>query len=98
MLDTETIETFIKNRFMTDCHWLDGNCLYFAYILKIRFPELEIYYLPIQGHFVAGVLGQFWDWGGEVVLEETPIPLEEIRKNDKNWYNRIMMGSLYGTY
>ena len=35
---------FIRRRFLQDCHWRDGNCYYFALILKDRFPESRIVY------------------------------------------------------
>ena len=43
---------FIQKRFRKDCDWINGNCYYFAVILKDRFPEGTIYYDVIHGHFV----------------------------------------------
>lgn len=53
----ERILNFIQRRFPQNCdsNWLTGNCLWFAYILQKRFPDLEIFYLPIEGHFIAGL-------------------------------------------
>jgi hypothetical protein len=55
MTSTNEILEFIHRRFPQDCHWLDGNCFWFALILKKRFPNVEIFYFPIQGHFVVGL-------------------------------------------
>ena len=41
MTKEEQILAFIKRRFSQDCNWIDGNCYYFATILKTRFPELD---------------------------------------------------------
>ena len=40
----EKINDFIKRRFNKEDNWLNGNCLWFAYILQKRFPNLNIYY------------------------------------------------------
>ena len=55
---------FIKRRFKDDCEWVSGNCYYFAIILKERFPEGEIYYDVIYGHFVFQYDNQLYDWNG----------------------------------
>ena len=83
---------FIEHRWPYDSHWLDGNCYWFAAILKSRFPFLEIYYLPIVGHFVCGDAESnlFFDWSGQVILEEEPIKFETIQKEDPLWYDRIV--------
>lgn len=70
------IQDFIKRRFAKDCDWQNGNCYYFAQILKIRFPELCIYYLPVRGHFVAKYEDTFYDSGGVVSLLENENPIE----------------------
>lgn len=57
---------FIKRRFITNCNWLTGNCYYFALILKDRFPEGEIYYDVIIGHFVFRLNGINYDWSGVI--------------------------------
>lgn len=86
----ERIVNFIKKRFSTDCKWLTGNCLWFAIILKERFEDLSIYYLPIEGHFVVGYLGNFFDWTGKITPKEIPIPFEEIKRVDPLWYDRLL--------
>ena len=84
---------FTKRRFQEDCHWTDGNCYWFAYILKTRFPELNIYLLPIENHFMAGDGKLFYDWLGEHVLEdlpEQPILFEKLQEVDSAWYERLV--------
>lgn len=81
---------FIKRRFSDDCNWLCGNCLWFAIILKERFPYLDIYYLPIDGHFVVGDGNVFYDWSGVIDPEEPPIKLDDIKMTDKLWYDKLM--------
>lgn len=55
---------FIRRRFPIDCHWLDGNCYYFALILLDRFPLGKILYDVIDGHFVCEIDGVKYDWSG----------------------------------
>lgn len=85
----EEVLDFIKKRFQVDCKWTDGNCYYFALILKDRFGG-EIYYIPIEGHFVCKIGDSFYDFHGkhEVPLS-VPITLKELEKRDDIWYNRI---------
>lgn len=67
---------FIERRFKNDCNWVDGNCYYFALILKDRFPEGKIYYDVILGHFIFEYDNQFYDWTG--ILSQNAIcrPIE----------------------
>ena len=60
------VEDFIKRRFPIDCHWLDGNCYYFAVILKARFPDGTICYDVIDGHFVFEYENKKYDWSGVI--------------------------------
>ena len=55
---------FIQRRFKKDCNWVDGNCYYFAIILKDRFPEGKIFYDVIHGHFVFKYQDELYDWNG----------------------------------
>lgn len=57
---------FINRRFKNDCNWINGNCYYFALILNDRFPDGEIYYDVIYGHFIYFYNGKYYDWSGEV--------------------------------
>ena len=90
----EKINDFIKRRFNKEDNWLNGNCLWFAYILKKRFPNLNIYYCPIEGHFIVGYLGAFFDWNGKIIPNEIPILLDEIEENDDLWYNKLIRDCL----
>lgn len=55
---------FIQRRFKNNCNWVDGNCYYFAIILKDRFPEGKIFYDICAGHFTFHYENQFYDWTG----------------------------------
>lgn len=84
---------FIKRRFPTDCNWCNGNCYYFAVILCKRFSWLEPYYLPIEGHFMAGNGTFFFDHRGvhyKSELEETPYEWSKYEEFDCLDYNRIV--------
>lgn len=65
-MDNDIVLDFIKRRFPEDSHWLDGNCFYFAVILKARFPVGKILYDTINGHFVVDIAGTNYDWNGVV--------------------------------
>ena len=63
----EDILDFINRRFpLTEgdpCHWMNGNCYYFARILKSRFRG-EIWYDLVKGHFLFRHGDYFFDWSG----------------------------------
>lgn len=61
---------FIKRRFPEDSNWLNGNCYFFAVILKSRFKDGVILYDVIDGHFVTLIEGIMYDWSGIVLPEE----------------------------
>ena len=90
----DKVEEFIQRRFpaTADANWLNGNCYWFAKILCTRFPFLEMYYLPIEGHFVAGDSDthQYYDWSGLVSLQETPLLISSIAFADPTWCKRIL--------
>ena len=90
----EKINDFIKRRFNKEDNWLNGNCLWFAYILKKRFPNLNIYYCPIEIHFIVGYLGEFFDLNCKIIPNEIPILLDEIKENDDLWYNKLIRDCL----
>lgn len=50
-----------------DLEWgfLNGNCYWFAHILKSRFPGGNIYYDTIENHFLFKYNGKFYDIKGE---------------------------------
>lgn len=88
--NVDPVVEFIKRRFgSTDAHWQDGNCYYFAVILKDRFPEAEICYEPIVGHFVAKIGERYYDSLGENIPSSHPIPLAEIEQADPLWAESI---------
>lgn len=66
----EEILDFIERRFSIDCHWLDGNCYYFAVILKERFPNAVIYYDVVLGHFCIKIDNNFYDWTGLIKMDK----------------------------
>lgn len=57
---------FIKRRFPNDSNWRNGNCYYFAQILKTRFPHGIIFYDVINGHFIFQYNSKYYDWSGEI--------------------------------
>lgn len=63
------IQEFIQRRFKSDCDWLTGNCYYFSFILKDRFPDGVIYYDVIDGHFIFKYKKKYYDWSGEIYPE-----------------------------
>lgn len=81
---TEQVQSFISSRFMIDCNWTNGNCYYFAQILKCRFPFLDIYYLPVQGHFAVSDGSNFYDYTGlaQLVENERPIKWDDLAQTD----------------
>lgn len=85
---------FIKRRWEVDSNFMNGNCYYFALILCHRFPQLKIYYYPIEGHFVAGDGKEFYDWGGmnnwNISKGEVAFPLDDIEVQDPMWYERLI--------
>lgn len=89
----EQIIDFIKRRFPVDCKWLDGNCYWMAFILSERFPELQIVYESVLGHFMVTDGENYYDWTGIVDKKsfcKTPITLEEVKNICPLWYERII--------
>jgi len=76
---------FIKKRFPVDCNWLDGNCYYFAQILKLRFSG-TIFYDVVYGHFVTEIGGIKYDWSGVVNDKDR----EYIRWDDFSYYDLLL--------
>ena len=88
--EKEVILDFIKRRFQKDCHWCDGNCYWFAKILTERFRGLDVWYLPIQNHFIAGADETYFDWTGEVIPDEKPMYWDMFDFYDELLYKRIV--------
>ena len=81
--------TFINKRFSKNCNWLDGNCYYFAIILKERFGG-HIYYDSVNCHFIIQINGKFYDWTGIVKPNiDNLLNWEELKNIDQSYYNRI---------
>lgn len=59
---------FIHRRFGPECdsRWTTGNCMWFATILKLRFPSSEIMYDSVRNHFLVLLHGKLIDWTGIV--------------------------------
>lgn len=66
-------EKEIYNTFMFGC------CYWFAVILKERFQG-EIYYLPIDNHFITKINNEFYDISGKIEPIEQPILWTEFQK------------------
>ena len=66
MIKIDKVLEFIKRRFPYDYNWINGNCYYFAIILKSRFPEGSIYYDVIDGHFIFKLDDNYYDWTGKI--------------------------------
>ena len=83
---------FIHRRWTKDANWLNGNCYWFAHILCTRFSQLEIYYEPIIGHFIAGDGNEYFDWSGEYKVNKNTViyKLSDIKEFDDLWYNHLM--------
>lgn len=95
--DSSIVQEFIARRFQSfgaqviDC-FTAGNCYWFAHILCTEFPELKMYYIVDEGHFVAGDdrSNIYYDITGKKSLQYQPISLETLRLSDKTWYDRLM--------
>ena len=83
---------FIHRRFSQNCHWTDGNCYYFAEILKLRFPVAIIWYDVVYGHFFVSIDGHDYDWTGEIKRPEDGycVKWEDMKIYDEQVYKRII--------
>ena len=84
------IVEFIRRRFSADCKWVDGNCYYFALILKDRFPGGAIYYDVINGHFIYLYNGQYYDWTGLVTATGKLVEWDKFDEYDRLNRQRII--------
>ena len=84
------IEEFIKRRFDKDCHWLDGNCYYFALMLCFRFPYLKKIYYPIEGHWVVTDSEYAYDFNGKSEIGDIFYSEEEWKREDKSFYDEVI--------
>lgn len=82
---------FINRRFSsTDAHWQDGNCYYFATILKERFPSGKIMYDPIANHFLFRYRGKVYDSKGLDTEARKLYDWNKYREFDYLDYNRVV--------
>ena len=88
----EGVLDFIHKRFQTDCNWMSGNCYWFAIILTHRFPQLILYYDPIEGHFYSVDLNSSiaYDYRGPHQLDPSFIRFNKLKVLDPVWYDRII--------
>lgn len=89
---TDKVLEFIERRFSsTDAHWQDGNCYYFAIILKERFPKGKIIYDPIANHFIFRYRGKLYDSKGlDREERECLIAWDKYEEYDYLDYNRVV--------
>lgn len=82
---------FIERRFPTDSRWMDGNCYFFALILKDVFDG-KIYYDVIEGHFLCLIKGKFYDWNGihGKRKDEVYVKWDEFKEYDSIQHERII--------
>lgn len=81
---------FIKRRFPDDCNWLNGNCYYFAQILKIRFPHGIIFYDVINGHFIFQYNSKYYDLPGEIHPDGHLVEWDKFDRYDSLQKQRII--------
>lgn len=83
---------FIDRRFGdTDSHWQDGNCYYFALILKDRFPSGKIVYDPVDNHFLFKYLGVLYDSKGiDNRSNREVIKWDKYREFDEEDYKNVI--------
>lgn len=89
MIRSEILE-FIHRRFPeNNGNWLNGNCFWFALILKTRFNGGSIWYEPVVGHFLFKYDNYFYDWTG-VYTDNVSRAFEFTKDYDENVYNRLI--------
>lgn len=86
-MENEVLE-FINRRFKVDCNWLNGNCYYFAVILKNRFQDGEIVYDQIKGHFMFLLNDILYDYSG--IVDSDYDKLDNIKKTDPLLYSYLV--------
>lgn len=83
------IEKFIA-LFDNDEKYMNGLCYWFAYILKGRFPQGEIWYDQIENHFYYIIEAIAYDVRGAVDLPTTAKRWDEYKNCDLLDYQRVV--------
>ena len=88
------IEDFIRKfkfKYNSELEYIftSGNCYYFALILRDRFNG-EIYYLPIENHFICKIDNGFYDITGKIEPKEHPYKWSTFKYEDEALYKRIV--------
>ena len=90
----DNVIEFISRRFPIDSNWTDGNCYYFALILKDRFNG-EIFYDVIYGHFFVRIGNHYYDYNGLVDIKERKlVNWKNFDEYDSSQKNRIIRDCL----
>ena len=89
------VEEFIQNFHQGDFRIIDlfrnGYCYYFAVILKVRFQDGNIYYQPLNNHFIFGLNEKYYDVTGEIDVADTETYLWSVYAEvDKSHTKRII--------
>ena len=85
----EQVKQFIS-LFGANERYLNGLCYWFAYILKGRFPNGEIWYDQIINHFYFVLDNAAFDIRGQVALPKTAMRWNEYETYDFLDYQRVV--------
>ena len=86
---TEKVTKFIDERFKADNDWTNGNCYFFALILKDVFKG-KIFYDDVWGHFVVKIGKEFYDWKGVYTKKDgNLISWKGLKEVDSTHYKRV---------
>lgn len=91
--DDEVVE-FIERRFPSAETWREGNCYYLALILSDRFPDGEIVYDVIEGHFMFRRGGKYYDHSGVVFPDGYIVAWDKFDAYDDIQKKRIVRDCL----
>lgn len=75
------INDFKKLDLSIEILFMEGYCYWFAFILKERFNG-DIWYFPIENHFITKIGNSFYDICGEINMDnrEKPYNWDEFKK------------------
>lgn len=92
----EIILDFIARFHGSEDVFLHGCCYWFAQILYSRFEVeygVDIFYEPVEGHFIAKIQQHFYDVRGDVTEHYRGRPMYDLwamRRDDRKMYLRLM--------